>query len=268
MTRVFALVALLLVPGVGFAQAAAGAKQIVTEMVANEDAAAQHRDHFEYMSNERSDRTGGRLWTEKVVETSAGKIRFLLAEDGKPLSADRVAVERGRLAAIAADPAAFARRSEGQKDDDTHAKQMLDVLPPGFLFGPVQQDGPDLRMDFHPNPEYQPKSIEEHLLHGMSGTVWVEAHAMRLHKLEGSLPADVNIGFGLLATIHAGSHFSTERDPMGAGQWKTTRIDSAIDGRAILFKTIARNQQTVRTEFHRVANDMSVPDAVALAEQP
>ena len=60
--------------------------QEVIAMAANEVLAAQHKDHYIYLSKERSERTGGHLWTEKVVETDAGKVRFLLAEDGAPLA--------------------------------------------------------------------------------------------------------------------------------------------------------------------------------------
>ena len=64
---------------------AAVTQQFVLTMANNEVTAAQHKDHYAYISKERSDRTGGHLWTEKVVETNAGKIRFLLEEDGEYL---------------------------------------------------------------------------------------------------------------------------------------------------------------------------------------
>ena len=65
-----------------------------------------------YTSNERSERTGGHLWTERVAETSAGKVRLLLAEDGKPLSAERQKGERARMADIAAHPEEFSATIE------------------------------------------------------------------------------------------------------------------------------------------------------------
>ena len=104
----------------------------------------------------------------------------------------------------------------------------------------------------------------------MSGSMMIDAKAMRLHHIEGRMPTDVNIGFGLLATIHAGSSFATTRDPTSNSatpEWKTTLIDSAIDGRAILFKAIARNEHAEHSQFVRVANDLSVAQAVAIAEQ-
>jgi hypothetical protein len=243
------------------------AQQVVATMLANEDEAAQHRDHYAYLSLERSDRTGGHLWKEKVVETNAGKIRMLLEEDGQQLSAERIAEERGRLAAIVADPAGFQKRSQATKDDEAHARQMLSLLPRAFLFSDARDEGVSLRVDFRPNPEYQTQSLEERVLHGMSGTILIDAKEMRMHHIEGRLPQDVSIGFGLLATIHAGSSFSTTRDRLGEPDWKTTLLDTDINGRVIFFKSIAKNEHSEHSNFVRVPLDLSVAQAVAIAEQ-
>jgi hypothetical protein len=251
-------------------QDAGSAQQIVATMLANEDLAAQHRDHYVYLSKERSDRTGGHLWTEKLVETNAGKVRMLLQEDGQPLSPERIAQERGRLAGIVADPAGFQKRSQALKDDEAHARTMLTLLPKAFLFGNVREQDGELLIDFRPNPEYDPQSLEERVLHGMSGSMMIDAKAMRLHHIEGRMPTDMSIGFGLLATIHAGSSFATSRDPTSNSatpEWKTTLIDSAIDGKAILFKAIARNEHAEHSNFIRIPDNLSVAQAVALAEQ-
>jgi hypothetical protein len=246
----------------------AAAKQLIATVVSNEQTAALHRDHYAYLSQERSDRTGGHLWTEKVVETNAGKIRFLLEEDGQPLSADRMAQERGRLAAIVADPEGFTRKSQTVKDDEAHARQLLTLLPDAFLFSDPHDEGGYLRIDFQPNPDYQTRSIEERVLHGTSGSVLVEPKAMRLHHIEGRLPQDISIGFGLLATIRAGSTFDTTRDALGQPDWKTTLVNTDINGRAIFFKSIARKEHAEHSDFVRIDNDLSVPQAVAIAEQP
>ncbi len=97
----------------------AGAKDLVQKMVAAEDVEAQRKGRFEYVSKERSERTGGRLWTERVVETSAGKVRLLVAQDGQPLTAEQAAAEMAKLDGIAADPEGFRRRSQAVKDDET-----------------------------------------------------------------------------------------------------------------------------------------------------
>ena len=244
------------------------AKQMVTTMLNNELVAAQHRDHYAYISKERSERTGGQLWTEKVVETNVGKIRFLLEVDGQPLSPDREAQERGRLAVIVADPAAFAKKQQAIKDDELHARQLLALLPHAFLFSDPHPEGEYLRIDYRPNPDYQTQSMEERVLHATSGSMLIDPKAIRLHQIQGRLPEDVSIGFGLLATIRAGSSFGTTRDTLGQPDWKTTLLDTDINGKAIFFKSIARKEHAEHSDFVRISNDLSVPQAVALAEQP
>jgi hypothetical protein len=248
-------------------QQSLAAKQLISTMVANEITAALHKDHYAYISKERSERTGEHLWTEKIVETNAGKLRMLIEEDGQPLSPDRIAAERGRLAAIVADPIAFQKKAQTLKDDEAHARQMLSLLPSAFLFSEPHEEGSYLRIDFRPNPGYQAQSIEERVLHGMSGTLLIDPKAIRLHQIEGRLPQDVSIGFGLLATIRAGSSFATSRDSLGQPDWKTTQIDSDINGRAIFFKSIAKKQHAEHANFVRVSNELTVAQAVALAEQ-
>jgi hypothetical protein len=242
--------------------------QLITSMMNNENSAAEHKDHYCYLSKERSDRTGGHLWTEKVVETNAGKIRMLLAEDGQPLSPERTAEERGRLAAIVADPAAFIRKSQTTKDDEAHARQMLSLATKAFLFSDPQPDGNFVRIDYRPNPDYETQSIEERILHAMSGSLVIDPQAMRLHYIDGHLPQDVSIGFGIVATVRAGSSFSTTRDRLGAPDWKTIQLDTAINGRVMFFRSIAKNEHAEHANFTRVPDDLTIPQAVALVEQP
>jgi hypothetical protein len=244
------------------------AKQLVSTMMTNEQTAAQHKFFYCYMSKERSDRTGGHLWTEKVVETNVGKVRMLLAEDGQPLSPEREAEERGRLAAIVSDPAAFTKKSQTIRDDEAHARQMLGLATRAFLFDDPQPDGSFVRIAYHPNPDFEPQSMEERVLHGMSGSIVIDPQAMRLHYLDGRLPTDVTIGFGILATIRAGSSFSTTRDHLSEPDWKTTQVDTAINGRIIFFKSIAKNEHAEHYNFVRISNDLTVPQAVAMAELP
>src|SRR6185312_6108538 len=129
-------------------QAQRAPKDVVNEMLAQERDAAAHKDNFIYLSNERSERTGGHLWTERVVETPFGRVRLLLAEDSKPLSPERMKQERDRLANDAAHPEAFQKHEQAQKDDEVHARQMLDLLPKGFILENIKPQSEDWHIDF------------------------------------------------------------------------------------------------------------------------
>ena len=239
--------------------------QVVSSMIAHEDDDPAHRDRYEFLSNERSDRTGGHMWTERVVETNQGRVRFLLAVDGKPLTAEQEQQERGRLAGIIASPDAFVAQEKTQKDDEAQARRMLDLLPKAFVFDNVRLEGGVWRMDFHPNPDFAPHGLEERVLYGMSGTVAIDAKQERIVHIDGTLRQDVSIGFGLLATVHAGSHFSSDRADKG-GHWRTVDVRTAMQGKAILFKSVSRDSEIMRSEFHYLDPGTTIAQAVALVE--
>ncbi len=195
----------LLATGVVWAQSSNDARRIVNTMLAHEGDPAEHRNMYMYLSEERSDRTGGHLWTERVVETALGKVRLLLAEDGKPLSKERQDLEKLKLEEIAAHPDLFQRREQATKNDEQHAEQMLALLHKAFLFDEPRAEGGDLRIGYRPDPAYQPKTMEEKVLHAMSGAVLVDERTLQLHKMDGKIPADVSLGYGILGTVHAGA---------------------------------------------------------------
>lgn len=236
-------------------------------LVQHETEAGRARGHYTYLSEEKSDRTGGHLWRERVVETQWGKIRFLQNEDGQALNPQREGDERGRLAAIVSDPEGFKRTEAARVDDEQHAKQMLTLLPKAFLFDPPVAEGNVFRLSFRPNPAYQPQGMEEKVLHGMSGTVLIDRQQTRLRGIDARMPSDVSLGFGMLATIKAGSNFSTQRIPEVAPDWKTLSVHTDINGRALFLKTIARSGDSKRSDYKKIPDTISVQDAVAMAEQ-
>jgi hypothetical protein len=261
-----AVVGVLLLPVTTYAAAGLtqSPSQIVTAMIAHENEEMQHRGRYVYLSQERSERTGGHLWAERVAETKVGKIRMLVAEDGQPLSGERAAAEKARIMGIEADPEAFSRHEQAAKDDEKHALTMMNFLPRAFVFENERLDGEFVRIDFKPNPEYAPQSMEERVLHGMSGSLVVDPRTDRLHRLEGRLPEDVSIGFGFLATIKAGSNFSTTRDPVPGNEWKTSVVDTDITGRAIFFKSVGKKEHAEHKDFVRLADDLTVAQTAEL----
>ena len=262
----------VLFPGVGFGQQTMvsanppTALQVVNAMIAHEDDNSAHKDTYEFLSKERSARTGGQVWTERVVETAFGRVRYLLAVDGQPLNAEQEGAERGRLAAIVADPEAFLAKERAQKDDEASARKMLDLLPKAFVFDNVRLKDGVWTMDIHPNPDYSPHGMEERVMAAMSGTVVIDAAQERLMHVEGRLPQDVSIGFGLV-TVKAGSHFSSDRADED-GHWRTLHVLTAINGKAVLFKSVGKDTEVTRSEFHYLQPGMTVAQAVALAECP
>ncbi len=242
-------------------------KQIIETLIAHEDGASAHRGRYVYSSEERSERTGGHLWTERVAETAWGKVRYLVKEDGTPLPAAREAAERTRLAVDAADPEEFKKREAARGEDEQHARAMLQLLPRAFLFDPPKTEGDGIRIFYHPNPKFVPGSLEERVLHGMDGSVLIDAKADRTREIDGRLPQDISIGFGFLATIKAGSNFNTTREHADGEDWKTETVHTDFLGKALFLKSVVRKQDAKRWDYRRIPNGTTVAEAVKLVEE-
>ncbi|MES2394190.1 MAG: hypothetical protein V4555_21335 [Acidobacteriota bacterium] len=240
-------------------------RDVVNTMIARELDEESHKPPYSYLSVERSDRTGGHAWTEHVVETPIGRVRFLMAIDGQALSQDQSGRERGRLADVVADPDAFEKQSAAQKDEEVHARQMLTLLTKGFVLENMREQGPDWRIDFRPDPAYSPSGMEAKVLHGMTGYMLVDRKDLRLHHIEGRLPQDESLAMGLV-TVHAGSNFATTKADID-GHWRTVHVVSDIRAKAVI-KSIVRNQEVTRSALHALNVAPNVVQAVAMAEEP
>ena len=71
----------------------------------------------------------------------------------------------------------------------------------------------------------------------------------------------------MIATVKAGSNFATERAPVMGDEWKTSLVETDINGRAIFFKAIGKKEHTERMDFVPVAKDVTVAQAVAMLER-
>ena len=142
---------------------------------------------------------------------------------------------------------------------------MLALLPKAFLLSEPRPEGDVVRIDYTPNPNYQPSSMEERVLHAMSGSVLIDEKQVRMRQVDGHMSQDVSMSFGL-ASIKAGSSFMTERVHAQGADWKLGEVKVDIRGKALLFK-IARSQESKHSQFRRIPDGMTVAAAVDLLEQ-
>jgi hypothetical protein len=229
-------------------------------MIDNEDAAAAHPDRYEYISNERSARTGGHLWTERVVETLPGRMRFLLAVDGIPLPPERLQQERARVENLDKHPEIFIKHEQNTRAEEKRARDLLEVLPHDFLFEDVVLDHGLWKMNFRPDPNYQPSGIEERILHNMVGKLVIDAQQLRLVRMEFHLVQDVPIGFGLLANVQTGTNFVSDREQID-GRWHTMHVATVVHAKAVIFKNVDLNLDLHRSAFQPLDRDLTVSEA-------
>ena len=241
-------------------------KQMVESMIVQEQKACHDRTYYSYLSEERSERTKGHLWTERMVETNWGTVRYLIASDGKALSSDQVSAERFRLTRETADPEAY-KRQELKEDQTEQSQNMLAVLPKAFLLNLLSENTQEIRIGYMPDPAFTPQTMEERALHGMTGELVLDKESLRLRRLEGRAPSDVSLGFGPFATLRAGSNFATDREQLQESVWRTASVRTSVQGKALMLKTIARQQEYRHSDFQRAPANLSLEGAVALLER-
>jgi len=83
----------------------------------------------------------------------------------------------------------------------------------------------------------------------------------------GRLQENVDFGFGILGRLRKGGWFRMQRTQVSATDWKTERLEMHMRGRAMLFKTIARETSEYRSGFSQVPAGISLGQGVSLLDQ-
>jgi len=240
---------------------------LIEKVAANEVAARKGRPHYFYVSEERSARTGGHLWKENVVETTDGPLRRLIAIDNRPLTAVETAAEQRRIDNLVSHPDDFRRQNQAHKDDEDRVAQLLQMLSSDFVLTPNGETNGCLRFTFQPKPDFRPASYQERVAHEMAGTVSLKRPEDRLCTLDATIVHPVEFGYGMLGHIDQGGHFSLARKQVDAKNWKSDHITVHINGRILMLKSLAQDQEAVRTEIRVVPQNLTLTQAAQISRQ-
>jgi hypothetical protein len=242
----------------------ASADELVKQMEQAEGTARDLRENFMYRSKERSVRTGGHLWEELVVETNDGRMRMLLAVDGKPLSATAQTAEQNRINNMVNHPDEYRREGVALKEDENRLSNLLKQVPKLYVFKLDGQRGDCTEVAFEPNPQFQEQTFQDRILHAMSGTLLIHKDDNRLCGLDAHLDHTVEFGFGLLGKVNVQSYFSVRRAAVAPGQWKNVKINVHVDGRILMLKSVARDEDATHEDFKVVAQNLTAEQAAAM----
>lgn len=206
--------------------------------------------------------------TKEIIETKDGDVARLIAVDGKPLSAEAEKAEMARLDYLAAHPELEERRHRSEMKDQARIDRLLGLLPDAehyTLEGMVPCGaGSCYRMSFIPNPKFVPPDIEAEFLRGFAGTVWIDQAQERLTRLDAHLIADIDFGFGILGKANKGGTVQLRQTDVGGQEWKLTKLDVNLTGRALLFKVLNIQIEEEASDFSTVAAGMSYQEAIRI----
>ena len=238
--------------------------KLVREVVYNELHDHDAHGFWRYWVQRRSAR-GTRV--EEQVETCDGPVTRAVLADGRPLDEQGKQLEDARLRELLNSPAEQATHRQAYHDDEGRIGRILTLLPDAFLFEDAGQENDLRHLRFRPNPAYAMRSIEARIFHAMSGDLWLDARMKRLVRLNGVLIENVDFGFGLLGRLYKGGWFQMQRTRVSATDWKTERLEVHMNGRAMLFKTIARETSELRGGFEAVPPRMSLEQGMRVLQE-
>ena len=238
--------------------------QLVREVVYNELHDHERHGYWRYWIERRTPKETRR---EDQIETAGGPITRLSLSNGRPLSLEGQRAEQARLQHLLTSPQEQARHRQEYADDEKRIGRIMALLPDAFLYEYAGEENGCHRLRFRPNPSYPAHSIEARIFHAMSGDLWVDARSKRLARLDGHLEENVDFGFGILGRLYKDGWFRLQRTQVSATDWKTERLEVHMLGRAMLFKTIAREASEVRGGFVSVPESMTLAQGMALLDQ-
>jgi len=239
----------------------ANANDLVRKAVQNESQTSAGTEfHSWKMRQVKPNRTNVR----QFVETPDGLIARTISINDKPLTDEERAKEEARINRLL-DPKQMQQKRKEQSEDEKRTRRMVAALPDAFIYtyaGTEEKNGHKLvNLTFKPNPNFSPPTREALVYQGMEGTMVIDATAMRMAKIDGTMFRDVSIGWGIIGHLDKGGRFIVEQSEVDKGDWEITMMRLNFTGKALIFKTIRIDETDVSTDFKKVPK-MTVAQAL------
>jgi len=215
--------------------------------------------------------------TKLYCETRDAMAGMAVAYDGKPLTLEQRQAEEARLRDLANNPDELRKKRQREKEDAERVGRIVRAMPDAFLYEydgtesgqpGLGKPGSDLvRLKFRPNPHYEPPTHTEQVLAGMQGNLLIDAHTLRIARIDGTLFKEVGFGWGILGHLDKGGHFLVEQGDVGDGTWDIQRMSLAFTGKILFFKKIDIKSTETLTDFHPVPRDLTFAQGVEVLKK-
>jgi len=235
------------------------AKELIGDACYNELQQREKRTLWSYVAERHSN---DNVFREQVIETVEVPVRHLLAVDGNPPTSVQLKEENDRHQELLKNASRRHAIWKQQDNDDKMMAELLRIIPEAFVFEDLGKEGQSERIAFHPNPEFQPKTYEQRILHALDGIVFVDLQEKRIALLSGSLGTRVVFGYGVIGHVEQGGSTEITRVRLSPQVWKTSAEKIDIDGRFVMLKSINKHQNESRSGFEPVAPDTTFAQAL------
>ncbi|HTC93587.1 MAG TPA: hypothetical protein VK699_09055 [Terriglobales bacterium] len=245
------------------------ANDLVRQAIDNELKQTIGDEKYFYMVHKLS---GSGEQIKEYVETDEGAVGRLVAMNGKPLPADQMRKEDMHLQKLATDPETKSKHRKEQLEDEERTTKMLQAMPDAFIFQyEGTEDSPQygtlVRLQFKPNPNFDPPSRETQIYRGMEGTMLIDAAEKRLVKIDAHLTQEVTFGWGIFGHLDKGGAFVVEQSKISPRRWETTMLEIKFTGRVLLFKKLNIDEKELTGDFHPAPPHLSLEEGINVLKQ-
>jgi len=260
----------LLFSAVGMAQQAPAPPGIspndLVRKVVSHELEAENQDHSHWMYRSET-RVPAPSKTQTVVETFNGDVTYLDDIDGHPLTPQQKSAEDQRVQRFINDPKQQSKARRDGAADDKKSAQLFSMLPDAFLFEYAGTQRDNVKLTFHPNPDFSSHSSEAYVFHKMDGFVIVNTKENRLVEISGRLTHGVEFAGGLFGHLDPGGTFDVRREEVAPGHWAITKLKVNMNGKILFFKTIAVQQDEIDSHYQRIPDSTTMSEAEAMAQR-
>jgi hypothetical protein len=231
--------------------------------VVDSELKAEANDHSHWMYQVREQHHGKKEEVRLVVQTSQGELDRLQLVDGRPITPEQEKREDERIESLLHNRGQQEKRQLAQHEDTQRTERLFKLLPDAVIAKYGEEQGELVEILFAPNPDFYPSSHEASVFHGMEGHIWINTRANRLVEIQGHLFKTVKFGGGLFGHLDKGGEFQVKQSEVTPGHWEITLMQINMRGKALFFKTIGVEENEVRTNFQRVADNLTLAEAAA-----
>ena len=228
--------------------------------VVNSELKAQANDHTHWMYEVKAG-FSGKEQVKVAVQTREGYLDRLRFANGQPITPEQEKQEDQRIARLLKNPAERKKQQRAQEGDAQKTEGLFKMLPDAVTASYGKRQGELVEILFKPNPHFHPPSQEAAVFHAMTGRIWINARENRLVEIEGHLSTGVMFGGGFLGHLDKGGEFHVKQSEVAPGLWEITLLHVNMHGKALFFKTIAVQENEIRTNFQRVADNLTLSEA-------
>jgi len=228
--------------------------------VVNSELKAQADDHSHWMYEVKAG-VSGKEQVKVAVQTRQGYLDRLRFMNGQPITPEQEKQEDQRIARFLKKPDEQKKQRRAQEQDVQKTERLFKMLPDAVTASYGKRQGELVEILFEPNRNFHPPSHEAAVFHAMAGRIWINTRENRLVEIEGHLTRGVKFGGGLLGHLDKGGEFHVKQSEVAPGLWEITLLHVNMHGKALFFKTIAVQENEIRTNFQRVPDTLTLSEA-------